>query len=73
MNGEQFSDEFATIHTLQRVPAINDKGLQVVESPAILDYPEAKHPTPALALMPNKPEAIAAALPDIRAILERRS
>jgi glutathione S-transferase len=42
---------------LQRIPAIADDGLRVVESLAILDYLEAKYPTPSLS--PNQPAAIA--------------
>ena len=57
LDGDQFSDEFKLINPLQRVPVIIDNGLRVVESLAILDYLEAKYPTPSL--MPTEPEAIA--------------
>ena len=57
LNNEQFSDEFSAINPLQRVPAIDDDGLRVIESLAILDYLEARYPQPAL--MPTMPEAIA--------------
>ena len=57
LDGDQFSDEFAAINPLQRVPAIADGELRVVESLAILTYLEAKYPTPSL--MPSEPEAIA--------------
>lgn len=57
LDGDQFSDEFAAINPLQRVPAIVDDGLQVVESLAILDYLEAMYPTPSL--MPSDPGAVA--------------
>lgn len=57
LGGEQFGESFSAINPLQRVPVIDDAGFRVVESLAILDYLEAKHPTPAL--MPSKPEAIA--------------
>lgn len=57
LDGDQFSDEFAAINPLQRVPAIIDNGLQVVESLAILDYLEAQYPQPSL--MPSQPGAIA--------------
>ncbi|EDX83528.1 Glutathione S-transferase, N-terminal domain protein [Synechococcus sp. PCC 7335] len=56
LSGEQFSEEFSAINPLQRVPVIDDEGFRVIESLAILDYLEAKHPTPAL--MPTEPEAI---------------
>ncbi len=57
LDGDQFHDDFTAINPLQRVPAIIDDGFRVVESLAILDYLEAKHPTPSL--MPSAPEAIA--------------
>lgn len=55
LDGDQFDDAFSTINPLQRVPAIGD--LTVVESLAILDYLEARYPSPAL--MPTEPAAIA--------------
>jgi glutathione S-transferase len=57
LDGDQFHDNFTAINPLQRVPAIVDNGFRVFESLAILDYLEAKYPTPSL--MPNQPEAIA--------------
>ncbi len=57
LDGDQFSDEFTAINPLQRVPAIADGALQVVESLAILAYLETKYPTPSL--MPSEPETIA--------------
>ncbi|MEL6399522.1 MAG: glutathione S-transferase family protein [Cyanobacteria bacterium J06626_4] len=57
LDGDQFSDEFTVINPLQRVPAIADGALQVVESLAILAYLEAKYPTPSL--MPSEPEMVA--------------
>ncbi|MBD2344979.1 glutathione S-transferase family protein [Anabaena subtropica] len=57
LNGDQFQEEFTAINPLQRVPVIVDDGLRVVESLAILDYLEAKYPTPAL--IPSEPGAIA--------------
>ncbi|MEM1292966.1 MAG: glutathione S-transferase family protein [Cyanobacteria bacterium P01_H01_bin.162] len=57
LDDDQFSDEFAAINPLQRVPAIADGALQVVESLAILAYLEAKYPTPSL--MPSEPEMVA--------------
>ncbi|HEY9861380.1 MAG TPA: glutathione S-transferase family protein [Candidatus Obscuribacterales bacterium] len=57
LNGAQFQDEFTAINPLQRIPVIVDQDLRVVESLAILDYVEAKYPTPSL--MPSHPEAIA--------------
>lgn len=57
LDGDQFDDDFTAINPLQRIPAIVDYGLRVVESLAILDYLEAKYPTPSL--MPSESEAIA--------------
>ncbi len=57
LDGDQFDDDFTAINPLQRIPAIVDDGLRVVESLAILDYLEAKYPTPPL--IPKQPEAIA--------------
>jgi glutathione S-transferase len=57
LDGDQFDDDFTAINPLQRIPAIVDDGLRVVESLAILDYLEAKYPTPSL--MPSESEAIA--------------
>jgi glutathione S-transferase len=57
LDGDQFEDEFTIVNPLQRVPVVVDDGLRVIESLAILDYLEAKYPTPSL--MPNKPEDIA--------------
>jgi glutathione S-transferase len=56
LDGDQFHDNFTAINPLQRIPAIVDNGFRVFESLAILDYLEAKYPTPSL--MPNEPEAI---------------
>ncbi|MEO0455392.1 MAG: glutathione S-transferase family protein [Cyanobacteria bacterium P01_A01_bin.114] len=57
LDGDQFDARFTAINPLQRVPVVVDNGLQIVESLAILDYLEAKYPTPSL--MPGKPEAVA--------------
>lgn len=57
LNGDQFQAQFTAINPLQRVPVIVDEDLRVVESLAILDYLEAKYPTPAL--IPRESGAIA--------------
>jgi glutathione S-transferase len=57
LDGDQFGDDFTAINPLQRIPVIIDNGLHLVESLAILDYLEAKYPTPSL--MPTDPSAIA--------------
>ena len=48
LDGDQFSEDFTAINPLQRIPVIVDNKLRVVESLAILDYLEAKYPTPSL-------------------------
>lgn len=57
LDGDQFDNDFTAVNPLQRVPVIVDKGLRVIESLAILDYLEAKYPTPSL--MPSEPESVA--------------
>ena len=57
LDGDQFQPEFTAINPFQHIPVIVDQGLTVVESLAILDYLEAKYPSPSL--MPKEPEAIA--------------
>lgn len=57
LDGDHFDAEFTAINPLQRIPVIIDDGFTVVESLAILDYLEAKYPTPSL--MPKEPQAIA--------------
>lgn len=57
LDGDQFDDEFVSVNPLQRVPAIVNERLTVIESLAILDYLEAQYPSPAL--LPSEPAAIA--------------
>ncbi|QSJ19048.1 glutathione S-transferase family protein [Nostoc sp. UHCC 0702] len=57
LDGDQFSEDFTAINPLQRIPVIVDNKLRVVESLAILDYLEAKYPTPSL--MPSSADDIA--------------
>ncbi len=57
LNGDHFQPEFTEINPLQRVPVIDDDGFRVVESLAILDYLEAKYPSPSL--LPTEARAIA--------------
>jgi glutathione S-transferase len=47
-NGEQFKPEFLAINPFHHIPALVDDGFNVIESLAILDYLEAKYPTPAM-------------------------
>ncbi|NET56293.1 MAG: glutathione S-transferase family protein [Symploca sp. SIO2E6] len=57
LDGDQLQPEFLAINPFHHVPAIVDDGFEVVESLAILDYLEAKYPTPSL--MPQEVKAIA--------------
>lgn len=56
-SGDQFKPEFLAINPFHHVPVLVDDGFSVVESLAILDYLEAKYPTPAL--MPTDAKAVA--------------
>ncbi|NEQ16330.1 MAG: glutathione S-transferase family protein [Moorea sp. SIO3E2] len=57
LDGDQFTPEFIEINPFHHIPVLIDDGFKVIESLAILDYLEAKYPTPAL--MPTDPQAIA--------------
>lgn len=56
LNGDQFQPEFLDINPFHRIPVLVDDGFCLVESLAILDYLEAKYPTPAL--LPSDPKAL---------------
>ncbi|NEP50375.1 MAG: glutathione S-transferase family protein [Moorea sp. SIO3C2] len=57
LDGDQFEPEFLEINPFHHIPVLEDNGLRLVESLAIMDYLEAKYPTPAL--LPTSPEALA--------------
>ncbi|MEH2294756.1 glutathione S-transferase family protein [Nostoc sp.] len=59
IDGEQFKPEFLAINPFHHIPVLVDDGLNVVESLAILDYLEAKYPTPAMLPKDAKDLAIA--------------
>ncbi|MFN6482071.1 MULTISPECIES: glutathione S-transferase family protein [unclassified Nostoc] len=59
LDGEQFKPDFLAISPFHHIPALVDDGFNVVESLAILDYLEAKYPTPALLPKDAKDLAIA--------------
>ena len=48
LDGDQFQPEFLAISPFHHIPVLVDDDFTVVESLAILDYLEAKYPTPAL-------------------------
>lgn len=57
LDGDQFQPDFTAINPLHQVPVVVDDGFRVVESLAILDYLEAKYPSPSL--MPTDIQAYA--------------
>ncbi len=58
LNGDQFKPEFLEINPFHHIPVLEDDGFQVIESLAILDYLEAKYPTPSLVPIDAKAIAI---------------
>ncbi|MGF1519709.1 MAG: glutathione S-transferase family protein [Nodosilinea sp.] len=48
LGGDQFQSEFLSLNPFHHIPVLVDDDLSVIESFAILDYLEAKHPTPSL-------------------------
>lgn len=48
LDGEQFKPDFLAISPFHHIPALVDDDFNMVESLAILDYLEAKYPTPAM-------------------------
>lgn len=57
LDGDQLHPEFLGISPFHHIPVLIDDGFKIVESLAILDYLEAKYPTPPL--MPTEAKAIA--------------
>lgn len=57
LNGDQIESEYLELNPFHHVPVIVDGDFRVIESLAILDYLEAKYPTPAL--LPKEPQALA--------------
>ncbi|HSM84044.1 MAG TPA: glutathione S-transferase family protein, partial [Nodosilinea sp.] len=48
LGGDQFQPEFLSLNPFHHIPVLVDDGFTVIESLAILDYLEAKYPTPSL-------------------------
>ena len=48
LNGDQLKPDFLAINPFHHIPALVDDGFNIVESLAIMDYLEAKYPTPAM-------------------------
>jgi glutathione S-transferase len=57
LDGDQIQPEFLALNPFHQIPVLVDDGFSVVESLAILDYLEAKYPTPVM--LPAAPEALA--------------
>lgn len=57
LDGDQFQPDYLAINPFHHIPAVVDDGFNIVESLAILDYLEAKYPTPAL--LPTDPKSLA--------------
>ena len=56
LDGDQFGADFLAINPFHRIPVLVDGDLTLVESLAILDYIEAKYPTPPL--LPTEAKAL---------------
>lgn len=59
LDGEQFQPEYLALNPFHHIPVLLDDGFNIVESLAILDYLEAKHPKPAMLPTDAKERAIA--------------
>lgn len=57
LGGEQFKPDFLAINPFHHIPVLVDDGFNIVESLAILDYLEAKYPTPAM--LPDQAKELA--------------
>lgn len=57
LNGDQFQPDFLKINPFHHIPVLIDDDFQIFESLAILDYLEAKYPSPVF--MPTDAEGIA--------------
>ncbi len=57
LNGDQMTPEFVKLNPFHHIPVLTDGDFRVIESFAILDYLEAKYPTPPL--LPKNPESLA--------------
>lgn len=57
LGGDQLKPEFLSLNPFHHIPVLVDDGFSVIESFAILDYLEAKYPTPSL--LATTPEGVA--------------
>ncbi len=56
LNGDQLTPEFLALNPFHHIPVLVDDEFSLLESLAILDYLEAKYPTPSL--VPNHPQEL---------------
>lgn len=56
LNGDQFQTEFLALNPFHQIPVLEDEGFVIIESLAILDYLEAKYPSPSL--LPSDPQML---------------
>jgi glutathione S-transferase len=59
LDGDQFQPEFVALNPFHHIPVLVDDGFRVIESLAILDYLEAKYPTPSM--LPTEAQKLAIA------------
>jgi glutathione S-transferase len=57
LDGDQLQPEFLAMNPFHHIPVLVDDGFNVIESLAILDYLEAKNPSPSL--LPTNPKDLA--------------
>lgn len=57
LDGDQFEPDFVALNPFHHIPVLVDDGFRVIESLAILDYLEAKYPTPAM--LPTEAQQLA--------------
>ncbi|AGY57238.1 glutathione S-transferase family protein [Gloeobacter kilaueensis] len=57
LDGDQFQPDYLALNPFHHIPVLVDGGLRVLESLAILDYLEAKYPSPPL--LPTDPAQVA--------------
>jgi len=57
LDGDQFQPDFIALNPFHHIPVLVDDGFRVIESLAILDYLEAKYPTPAM--LPGDAQSLA--------------
>ena len=57
LDGDQFQPDFVALNPFHHIPVLVDEGFRVIESLAILDYLNAKYPTPAM--LPTEAQQLA--------------